>query len=95
MANYQGPERRAVITFTREDADRLVRLEEKVDSFFLKLKEHMDAEEVLLDGHRDRITDTEHRVSKIEKFQSWIMGIGSAVTFIITSSIFWITGNKH
>lgn len=30
MTNYQGPERRAVVTFTREDSDRLVRIEEAV-----------------------------------------------------------------
>lgn len=30
MTNYQGPERRTVVTFTREDSDRLVRIEEAV-----------------------------------------------------------------
>lgn len=30
MTNYQGPERRATVTFTREDSDRLVRIEEAV-----------------------------------------------------------------
>ncbi len=30
MTDYQGPERRSVVTFTREDSDRLVRIEESV-----------------------------------------------------------------
>lgn len=30
MANYQGPERRTVVAFTRDDSDRLVRIEESV-----------------------------------------------------------------
>lgn len=30
MKDYQGPERRTTVTFTREDSDRLVRIEEAV-----------------------------------------------------------------
>jgi hypothetical protein len=91
MTEYTGPERRTVITFTREDSDRLVRLEQqiianntKMDSLILQLSE----------THKSVATQTV-RINKIEKLQNWMMGIGSAITFVISTAVFLFTGTKH
>lgn len=88
MTDYKGPERRAVITFTREDSDRLVRLEGQNLTTLAKMDtilEHI--EEV-----NTRATKNTLRIEKLEKLTSWFMGIGAAVTFIISSAILWL---KH
>lgn len=83
MTDYNGPERRAVITFTREDSDRLVRLEEQNLAIMTQLTE----------THKIVAAQTV-RINKIEKLQNWMLGIGSAITFIISIVIFLFTGHK-
>lgn len=83
MTDYTGPERRAFITFTREDSDRLVRLEEQNLAIMIQLTETHKVVAALA-----------ARINKVEKLQSWIMGIGSAITFMITTAVMWLAG-KH
>lgn len=94
MADYRGPERRTAITFTREDSDRLVRLEGKVDGFFDKLKEHMEQEAGLLQAQNERHDKNEKRLTNLEKVQNWMMGVGAAITFIISTAIFLFSDHK-
>ena len=80
---YKGPERRTVITFTREDSDRLVRLEQQNLAIMNQLTE----------THKIVAAQTV-RINKIEKLQNWMMGIGSAITFVISTAVFLFTGHK-
>lgn len=90
MTDYKGPERRSVITFTREDSDRLVRLEEQLISNAKKMDDWM----LQLVETKKTITTQSTRIGKLEKLQSWIMGIGAAITFMISTAVLWISG-KH
>lgn len=80
-AAYNGPERRSVITFTREDSDRLVRLEQQNLTIMTQLTETHKA-----------FSAQAARLSKLERVQNWMMGVGAAVTFIISSAILFF---KH
>lgn len=91
MTDYEGPERRSTITFTREDSDRLVRLEQQIVALHEKIGSVVAKQ---LAESTKQLTAQNARITKLEKVQSWIMGIGSAVTFIISTSILFFTG-KH
>lgn len=80
-ADYRGPERRTVITFTREDSDRLVRLESQLKSSDAKMDTLLSA----INETKSNVVSERTRIDKLENRQSWIMGIGAAVTFIISS----------
>ena len=80
MENYKGPERRTVITFTREDGERLVRLEEKITENTNKLDTvigHLAETNKALAGQSVRL-------NKLEQFKSWVTGIGTTLIFLIT-----------
>ncbi len=91
MTDYKGPERRAVITFTREDSDRLVRLEQQIVGLHQKIE---DVVATQLAWSTKQLTAQNIRITKVEKLQSWIMGIGAAVTFMISTAVLWLSG-KH
>lgn len=89
MTDYKGPERRAVITFTREDSDRLVRLEQQLESADTK----MDAVLESIAETNKKIAAQNVRISKLERMQSWVMGIGTAVTFAISTAVLYLSGH--
>lgn len=82
MTDYKGPERRAVITFTREDSDRLVRLEQQ----------NITIMNQLIETHRAVATQTA-RLNKVERVQNWIMGVGSAIAFVISTLVLFVKGH--
>lgn len=80
---YNGPERRTVITFTREDSDRLVRLEQKL----IDLDTKIDGLNTDLNTARSDNVAIYGRLNKAERKLSWITGIGTTVAFLITTGI--------
>lgn len=86
MSGYSGPERRSVITFTREDSDRLVRVEQRLiaaDEKLVTFVEKLAKQDETIDEQADRI-------NSLERKQSWMMGIGAAVTFIISTVVYFL-----
>ena len=79
MGTYTGPERRAIITFTREDSDRLVRVEQQTKT----VVEQLAAIDQKLESQNNRIRNLEHS-------QSWLWGLGSAFVFIATTVVIFL-----
>lgn len=76
---YTGPERRSVITFTREDSERLVRVEQQVAEMNQRLKSILES-----------INDQTKRINDLERSQSWLWGLGSAFAFISTAVVIFL-----
>jgi 3-methyladenine DNA glycosylase Tag len=76
---YAGPERRSVITFTREDSERLVRVEQQVAEINQRLK-------AILENANDQTK----RINDLERSQSWLWGLGSAFAFISTAVVIFL-----
>ena len=77
--SYTGPERRSVITFTREDSERLVRVEQQITELNLQLK-------MLIAS----VSDQTKRINDLERSQSWLWGLGSAFAFLSTAIVIFI-----
>ncbi len=82
--SYEGPERRTVITFTREDADRLVRLESQMTSTNEKLDTLIANVQSNINDTTNKLQSNSSRIGKLERKFSWMIGIGTAIVFIIT-----------
>jgi hypothetical protein len=80
MADYKGPERRAQITFTREDSDRLVRLEQQT----LTNAEKMDTILDHIVETNEQVKNNSARITKLELYKSWVTGISATVMFLVT-----------
>lgn len=80
---YDGPERRKSITFTREDSDRLVRLEQTMISLDTKIGDLSDE----LTAMRAENVAIYSRLNKAERRLSWLAGIGAAITFMLTTAL--------
>jgi hypothetical protein len=76
MANYQGPDRRSLITFTREDSDRLVRLEQQLLDNGKKM-----------DTVIEKLSSQDDRIGKLENKQSWFVGIFTTVVAILSAVV--------
>jgi len=76
MANYQGPDRRSLITFTREDSDRLVRLEQQIIDNGNKM-----------DTVIAKLSTQDDRTSKLENKQSWFAGIFTTIIAILSAVV--------
>lgn len=82
--DYRGPDRRTIITFTREDSDRMVRMEQQLITNNDKIDEmitHVKTQNV--------------RISRLERWKSWATGIGSTVVFLITCALAFVGIHKH
>jgi hypothetical protein len=84
MLQYEGPERRTLITFTREDSDRLVRLEQKTISTNEKLDKIIASSVISSDAIDKKVDESIARIVTMERRLSWIAGLGTGFAFIIS-----------
>jgi hypothetical protein len=84
MDNYDGPERRTVV-FTRDDSDRLVRMEQQLVDASNRIQDLIR----LIQNQDGRLNAQGARLDKVERAQSWLWGLGSAFVFIATIVVTW------
>jgi hypothetical protein len=85
--SYSGPERRAVIAFTREDSERLVRLEQQLINTDSKIQTLVNSLSEATISATQKLDALEERISKIERKQSWMIGMGTAIGFLLSLAV--------
>ena len=64
--------------------ETVARIDERTDSIHTAIKNYSKALSKHEDHDRDDFKEVHHRITKVERRQNWMLGIGTAGVFVLT-----------